>query len=231
MKTRNVILGIKQGDAFYIGDTAIPSIYLGDTLIFGGDDDQTMTAADCGLTTADSIMYVDGECFGDPLKEVINAYSYYEAWGGYKFPQQWNNNGLTVIHYDAYPPAIYIPNPQTVVYHYGTVVPWGFYFVASESILIKGLDSYSGQGMSIHKKDNTTYENGALFRGPYQNPKESESTAGYYGFSFPGGPIEGYINQGTDVNISASDTSAHMMLAGLLSANAGRRLTFEDSDN
>ena len=228
MNVRNALIGDPRIDALKLGDANVPAMYLGDDLIFGGNG--IMTAADCGLTTTASIMYVDGECFGDPLKEVINAYSEYEAWGGYKFPQQWNNNGLTVIHYDAYPPAIYIPNDQTIVYHYGTVVPWGLYFVASESILIKGQDSYSGQGMSIHKRD-TAYKNGALFRGPYDNPYESESDPRYYGFSFPGSPIEWYINQGTDVNISVSDTSAHMMLAGLLSANAGRRLTFEDLDN
>lgn len=230
MKTRNVILGIKQGDAFYIGDTAIPSIYLGDTLIFGGDDDQTMTAADCGLTTSASIMYVDGECFGDPLKEVINVSGGgFFAWGGYKFPQQWNNNGLTVIHYDAYPPAIYIPNYQTVVYHYGTVVPGGFYFVLDETKLLRAKDSYSGQGLSIHKSDDTAYENGALFVGP--DIKLRDDPSGGYRFSSIGAPASSYIRQGETVEISVDNTSAHMMLAGLLSANAGRRLTFEDSDN
>ena len=189
MYVRNALIGDSKIEAVKLGNANVPAMYLGDDLIFGGDG--VMTAADCGLTTAASIMYVDGECFGDPLKEVINAYSTYEAWGGYKFPQQWNNNGLTVIHYDSYPPAIYIPNDQIVVYHYGTVVPWGFYFVSSENILIKGQGSYAGQGMSIHKSDNTPYENGALFRGPYDNPKESESDPRYYGFSFPGTLIKG----------------------------------------
>ena len=193
-------------------------------MVFGGSSAETIEAADYGLTLASpgmEVIYVIGETFGEPLREVdFNSQYNYFAWGGYKAPSSYAANALTVIQYPEFPPAFYVPSAN-IAQHFGVPVSSGLWFVINEDVLIQGFDEPTGAAMSVHKAVNTVYQDGALFSGPsrYATVITSGDRKGGYNFDRAGGPITSYLYRGQAVSVSMYDSATQKQLADSFSAS------------
>lgn len=214
-------------DKLYFGSAQIKSVFLGDTLVYGGND--IVNAADVGLVTnATNIIYVEGETFGyQPTAASELFVDNYQAWGGYKTPT-FSSSTITVVHFADMPPAFYYPpySSGITLTSFSQSMPRdSLYFVLAGGILIEsnhiGRDAFLGWHGVVR-------EAGRIIPAIYSGPSLDavQQSDGKFAFRTAGDPLSSYYENGVSKSLDWNDEGKHAALLSAMEAMRGKRLEF-----
>lgn len=154
-----------------------------------------------GITTEYPIVTENLDRYGDPLKEYDGSDNF-ASWGCYETLQGLNETNVYIFHCSGTPPFIKVGS-QTTVYHYGNVLPTGFYMVLDDETLLPApyetSNSYPGyiaRGCCITYRTtpNSNYSTGAWYS--ISRMARFDSNSGLYYYNRSGSMVTQRIVRG-----------------------------------